>query len=67
LGNVFFQQYGWVGSTINILSLGLKHILSKFRVRGLDQMSKVFSKVDQEKIGRNFPSVLLNPLNLMDK
>jgi hypothetical protein len=39
LDNRFFQQYGWIGSTINILSLGIKHILSKFRVRGLDQAS----------------------------
>ena len=39
LDNKFFQQYGWIGSTINILSLGIRHIMSRFRTRGLDQLS----------------------------
>lgn len=39
LDNRFYQQYGWIGSTINILTLGIKHILSKFRIRGLDHTS----------------------------
>lgn len=40
LDNIFFQEYGWVGSTINILSLGIKHVISKFRFRGLSSASK---------------------------
>jgi hypothetical protein len=40
LDNRFYQQYGWIGSTINILSLGIRHILSRFRLRGLDSSSK---------------------------
>ena len=67
LDNRFYQQYGWIGSTINILTLGIKHILSKFRIRGLDQNSSFASSVDQEKIGKNFGSVLINPLSLMEK
>jgi hypothetical protein len=39
LDNRFYQQYGWIGSTINILSLGIRHILSRFRLRGLDSTS----------------------------
>ena len=39
LGNLFFQEYGWIGSTINILSLGIRHVVSKFRVRGLTPAS----------------------------
>ena len=67
LDNRFYQQYGWIGSTINILSLGIKHILSKFRIRGLDQNSNTGIYIDQEKIGKNFGSVLINPLSLMEK
>ena len=37
--NLFFQEYGWIGSTINILSLGIRHVVSKFRVRGLTPAS----------------------------
>ena len=33
--NTFFQEYGWLGSTINILSLGIRHVIAKFRIRGL--------------------------------
>ena len=40
LDNRFFQEYGWIGSTISVLSLGLRHIVSKFRIRGLDSSSK---------------------------
>lgn len=65
LDNRFYQQYGWIGSTINILTLGIKHILSKFRIRGLDQNSIIWGYIDQEKIGKNFASVLINPLSLM--
>lgn len=65
LDNRFYQQYGWIGSTINILTLGIKHILSKFRIRGLDQNSIIWAYIDQEKIGKNFASVLINPLSLM--
>ena len=39
LDNLFFQEYGWIGSTINILSLGIRHVVSKFRVRGLTPAS----------------------------
>ena len=37
--NLFFQEYGWIGTTINILSLGIRHVVSKFRVRGLTPAS----------------------------
>lgn len=43
LDNRFYQQYGWIGSTINILSLGIRHILSRFRLRGLDSSSTPIS------------------------
>ena len=39
LDNLFFQEYGWIGSTINILSLGIRHVVPKFRVRGLTSAS----------------------------
>lgn len=41
--NLFFQEYGWIGSTINILSLGIRHVIGKFRIRGLSvsNMDKV--------------------------
>ena len=37
--NLFFQDYGWIGSTINILNLGIRHVVSKFRVRRLTPAS----------------------------
>lgn len=39
LDNLFFQEYGWLGSTINILSLGIRHVISRFRIRGLSSSS----------------------------
>jgi hypothetical protein len=39
LDNHFFQQYGWIGSTINILTIGLRHVISKFRMRGVTPSS----------------------------
>jgi hypothetical protein len=39
LDNKFYQEYGWIGSTINILTLGLRHIISKFRIRGVTPAS----------------------------
>ena len=44
LDNVFFQEYGWIGSTINIFSLGIRHVISKFRIRGLSQASTFITK-----------------------
>lgn len=37
--NQLLQEYGWLGSTINILSMGLRHIIAKFRIRGLNSSS----------------------------
>jgi hypothetical protein len=42
LDNKFYQEYGWIGSTINILTLGLRHIISKFRIRGVTPSSMFF-------------------------
>ena len=61
--NIFFQQYGWIGSTINILSIGIRHVISKFRCRGLSGSSNGLNNIDQDKVGRNFASILINPLN----
>ena len=35
----FLEEYGWLGATIKIVSMGLKHIVAKFRLRGLFQSS----------------------------
>jgi hypothetical protein len=47
LDNIFFQEYGWIGSTISILNLGIRHVISKFRIRGLSPASK--SAITQTK------------------
>ena len=62
LDNLFFQEYGWIGSTINILSLGIRQVISKFRLRGLSVASKKGLNIDQDKIGKNFDQFLINPL-----
>jgi hypothetical protein len=67
LDNRFLQEYGWIGSTINVLTLGIKHIISKFRMRGINQTSSFKIILDQEKVGKNFASLLLNPLNIMER
>ena len=67
MDNVFFQEYGWIGSTINILNMGIKHVISRFRFRGITKESNPCVMLDQEKIGKNFSSFLINPLSLMEK
>ena len=38
VNNKFLQYYGWLGCTINVVSMGLRHIMSKFRTRGLNNI-----------------------------
>lgn len=48
LDEKFNQDYGWIGVQINVLDNALKHICSKFRLRGLNNFSNffiVFSKI----------------------
>lgn len=57
LDNLFFQEYGWIGSTINILSLGIKHVVVKFRVRGLTAAStRPMSKTKTKSANTSPPS-----------
>ena len=45
--NQLLQEYGWIGSAINILSMGMKHIIVKSRIRGLKPSSTFFLNKDQ--------------------
>lgn len=47
LDNHFLQEYGWIGSTINILTMGLRHIMARFRMRGLSTASILSINSDQ--------------------
>ena len=68
LDNKFFQQYGWIGSTINILSLGIRHIMSRFRTRGLDSLSTHrLTPEETDKLGKHFGDMFLTPLDCMGK
>lgn len=42
LNERFYQEYGWTGLNINLLDNALKHIIAKFRLRGVTKMSTVY-------------------------
>eukprot|EP01017_Pseudomicrothorax_dubius_P032533 TRINITY_DN4270_c0_g1_i11.p1 TRINITY_DN4270_c0_g1~~TRINITY_DN4270_c0_g1_i11.p1 ORF type:complete len:385 (-),score=85.89 TRINITY_DN4270_c0_g1_i11:167-1321(-) len=55
LNEKFLQEYGWTGLHINLLDNALKHIIAKFRLRGLHSFNL-------QATSQNFDIVLNNPL-----
>lgn len=44
LDETFYQKYGWTGIQINLIDNALKHVIAKFRLRGLNHYSNYFSQ-----------------------
>lgn len=63
----FKQQYGWINCLINILNFCLKHVMTRFRLRGANSYSKHWVHADMDEVGKNLPKLLTNPLNFMEK
>ena len=36
----FLEEYGWIGTTVNLVSTALKHTMARFRLKGLHHQSK---------------------------
>lgn len=57
----FMQEYGWTGIQINSIDDALRHVVAKFRLRGLDNYN------DIGQITQNFDKILQTPLTYIER
>ncbi|KAL4486091.1 hypothetical protein ABPG72_004025 [Tetrahymena utriculariae] len=60
LDETFYQKYGWTGIQINLIDNALKHVIAKFRLRGLNHYS-------QQQIAENLNKILQVPLSYIER